>query len=721
MTLNKFHFIPSNKNLSPFLLGMSAFITQIYLLREFGAQFFGNEISFAVCLASWFFWGGMGSLWTSRFGQKGVSPVTRLLQILVLFSVVLAIIRFLRPLLGRYPGEAIPLLPMVTTGFFLMSVVSFPLGALFVQNVRFLSGRLISVFIFESLGAAAAGIPVYFAVIPLLSNWKGAALGLVGIGFLSIPLQNTKKDRWTAGILILVSALLFFSDRTLLRCAWKPFSLLQTKDTPYGKIQVIETGGQISVYVNSHRLYSFADRADAEETVHFNMLQRPEPLSVLLIGGGLGGTLDELLKYHNVDVDHVELDPSLIHTARPFLSDAERETMDNPRIHTIFEDGRLFLQRTKKTYEAVILDLPDPSTAQLNRFFTLSFFQQVRKKLQPNGIFSFKVQSSPHIISPELQSYLSLFYHTLREVFPEVRIVPGNSAVFLASDRSLTLDPEVLLDRMNALGLNVSHVGPGTLYDRLEPQRVLRIEQSAQEGTSLLNLDGKPVGYYLHSILWAKQFRGPEYRFLKTLQKSSRALFAGLLFSTMAVFGLYFLISKKRSAKFLLPLAGMGLSSIVLEMVLILAFQARLGVLYRGLSLLFTCFMAGLFLGSRTAGRQKDPVPARLITLQAAITVLCGATALVLPFMRNMWSFSGILLLLGFLNGHLFVDANRLYLNSGQNTGLGYGLDLLGSFFGALVSGIFLFPLLGQTLILLSLFFLNGFSLLLLAASIRRA
>ncbi|MCJ7679320.1 MAG: hypothetical protein MUP70_01205, partial [Candidatus Aminicenantes bacterium] len=73
--------LPFNKDvLSPFLLGMAAFITQIYLLREFSAQFFGNEISFAVCLASWFLWGGLGCLWASRFGRHTISPVTRLLQ-----------------------------------------------------------------------------------------------------------------------------------------------------------------------------------------------------------------------------------------------------------------------------------------------------------------------------------------------------------------------------------------------------------------------------------------------------------------------------------------------------------------------------------------------------------------------------------------------------------------------------------------------------------------
>ncbi|MCJ7682465.1 MAG: hypothetical protein MUP70_17180, partial [Candidatus Aminicenantes bacterium] len=271
--------------------------------------------------------------------------------------------------------------------------------------------------------------------------------------------------------------------------------------------------------------------------------------------------------------------------------------------------------------------------------------------------------------------------------------------------------------RMDALGLVTSYVGPGTLFDRLEPQRIRRTEMAVREPASLLNLDRRPIGYYLHSILWAKQFRGPEHLFLQSLRKAPLSFYIGLFILGMSAAGFYLLIAKKRTGLYLLPIAGMGLSTIVLEMILLLAYQVRLGELYSGLSLLFTCFMAGLYMGSLTAGRRKTATLSRLTTLQAGITLLCGTTALFLDSFQNAWSFCGLLLLLGFLNGCLFVEANRLYLLRGQNTGLGYGIDILGSFFGTLVSAAILFPLLGQTGVLLSLLVLNGFNLLFLAAA----
>ena len=106
-----------------------------------------------------------------------------------------------------------------------------------------------------------------------------------------------------------------------------------------------------------------------EETVHYAMAQRPEAQRVLLISGGVSGHARELLKYP-ARVDYVELDPLVLHAAEQFLPGS----LSDPRIEVINTDGRLFLRETDRRYDVILVDVPDPSTSQINRFYTREFF-----------------------------------------------------------------------------------------------------------------------------------------------------------------------------------------------------------------------------------------------------------------------------------------------------------------------------------------------------------
>ena len=219
---------------------------------------------------------------------------------------------------------------------------------------------------------------------------------------------------------------------------------LESKDTPYGKLQMLKIQEQISLYYNSLHVYSYPDLASSEESVHFSLLQNPHSKNALIIGGGVGGSLAQALKYPQLRIDYVEIDPEIIRMSLEFLPKRETEHFRSKRIHVFYEDGRAFLKSVKKSYDVITLNLPDPSTAQINRFFTQEFFLMAREKLSENGIFSFRISSAENYISYELQNFLASLYYTLKEVFSEVEIVPGDTNVFLASDRELSLDAEEL-------------------------------------------------------------------------------------------------------------------------------------------------------------------------------------------------------------------------------------------------------------------------------------
>jgi spermidine synthase len=247
------------------------------------------------------------------------------------------------------------------------------------------------------------------------------------------------------------------------------------------------------------------------------MLQKSGTGNVLLIGGGLSGSLSQLLKYPNTNVDYVELDPEVIRISARFLPEFENNIRNHPRIDVHYEDGRVFISKTQKTYQVIILNLPPPETAQLNRFYTQEFFQIVKKKLHPEGVFSFQVPSAENYISPQLQNFLSCLYFTLQSVFDDVKIVPGPSNIFLASSHLNDLDSDKLSKKIKDLELNNTYVSPYLLQARLSPLRVQSLREKVVSGKKQVNKDLYPISYFYTSVLRSTHFKGIESQLLSFL------------------------------------------------------------------------------------------------------------------------------------------------------------------------------------------------------------
>ena len=88
-------------------------------------------------------------------------------------------------------------------------------------------------------------------------------------------------------------------------------------------------------------------------------------------------------------------------------------------------DGRTFIQNASLPFDAIILDLPEPATGALNRFYTGEFFAKARALLRPGGILALGLPSSENYWSPELVRRNASIYATLRTAFPNVTALPG--------------------------------------------------------------------------------------------------------------------------------------------------------------------------------------------------------------------------------------------------------------------------------------------------------
>ncbi len=701
----------SKKYLPPFLLGFIALSWQILLMREFAAHFYGNEIIFGILLGAWLFWAGMGSILGAklRFSERRFSYLY--LLSLLSFPLCMLGLRFARFALRLLPGESPGLLPAMFFAMVLCFFLCFPLGILFVFNIHALRGDLTRVYLSEALGSAIAGMIIYFLMIPLLSNWQAAALlgGMISVPvFLILPYKSPQILLMTTLTTLTGFGLM---DLPTQRIYWKPYTLIASSDSRYGKLQLIQSHEQFSLYNNNGLVYTYPDPAAAEEAVHFALLHRPEAQHVLLIGGGAGGAIAEILKYPQTLVDYVELDPEIIRLTESYLPLKAGSDLKDTRAKIFFKDGRAFLSSSDKIYDAIILNLPDPSTAQINRFYTQEFFALIKERMSPQGVFSLRVSSAENYISEELQKYLAALYTTLTEVFPDIEVIPGSYNIYLASRQMPKLSVSELLDRIRDLGLDTIYVSPQLLPARLSPSRIRSLQEAIRTEPELVNRDLHPICYYFNAMIWTTQFQGYETRLIKFFSSLGRRW---LLDIPLAVFVLGLVLlgwSRRKTAFLLTPLVLLGITTITAEILAILAFQTTWGYLYHSLALLFSTFMFGIVMGALRGLKRKDQRYLHLIVLQTSILGLLLFLWLTMLNSFGVWSFYLFLFLLGFLGGDLFVLSNSLFIKTKADYGLGYGLDLLGGFLGALGTSSILVPLLGIPTVLGHLFLANIFCL----------
>lgn len=441
------------------LVGFTAVITQIVLMREFLIVFYGNEISIGFIFTSWFIGGMLGSWLLGRISDKIKPKVTIFtlcqfcLSILLPLSIFL--VRSIKPTLNLRPGEIMPLLPMFLSNFIILVPLCMLLGFMFAQSVRIYysesktaATKIGRVYVLETIGSLAGGLSVSFILVRLLSSLEiMVILSLLNLvaAIILVALSRERKARpillavFSSTLMILVFLWLSHGLNSLqqlsLRVQWKGYELLDSRNSLYGNITVTKSQSQRSFFYDGLHLYTIPDPLTAEESTHFALLEHPKPERVLLVGGGAGGLIDEILKHPIKKVDYVELDPMIIEMAYKYLPGKESDFLRDPRVAIKNLDGRLFIKSTDNIYDCVIMHLGDPYTAQLNRYYTVEFFQEVKKVLREGGIFSFALSSSESYMSGELKDFLRSINASLKKVFLDVKIIPGDTAYFLVCDK----------------------------------------------------------------------------------------------------------------------------------------------------------------------------------------------------------------------------------------------------------------------------------------------
>jgi len=177
-----------------------------------------------------------------------------------------------------------------------------------------------------------------------------------------------------------------------------------------------------------------------ENLVHPAAITHPQPERALIIGGGDGGSAEELLKYASMkSVTLVEIDLAVVDIARKYLGGVHKGTFDDPRLALRIEDGFAFVRNATETFDLIVLDLTDPggpSTA----LYTPDFYSACAARLSPVGAMTMHV-ASPVAHPGRIRDALKALRGAFPIVTPYLTSVPLYGGLWMMAMCSSTLDP----------------------------------------------------------------------------------------------------------------------------------------------------------------------------------------------------------------------------------------------------------------------------------------
>ncbi|MGD8245517.1 MAG: hypothetical protein PVI63_10025, partial [Anaerolineae bacterium] len=662
-------------------------------------------------------------------------------------------------IVGTTPGEGIGLGPMVWSSLLVLAPLGLVDGAMFTFGCRAYAGLVdrprqsaSAVYVLEALGGIVGGLAFTYLFIPYLQTVQMALILAVlnlasAAAILLLEARSGRQGRAWAGmglvaLLLLVGLSLLLpahADRAhtwLVRQQWLPTNVVGSRSSIYGNLAVVQAGEQLTFFANGAPILTAPtpDVMQVEEAVHLPLLFRETPRQALVVGGGVGGVLGELLKYPLERVDYAELDPALIQMVRRHPTPLTEAELADRRVRVHPVDGRLLVRRVgggvstdslrdgQGPVDLLLTNLPYPSTLQLNRLYTEDFFAAARSALADDGLLVLTLPGAEATMSPGIRRLNRSVYEALVEVFPHVHVIPGAVNLWLASPGlDVAAVPVSALERRwEERDIPARSISGDHIRYKLGADRLGDFWESLLAGEPVKrNQDLHPSGLLYSLSYWSECFSPRLSAYLTLLSHLRLSYVIGAVVALcLAVGAIRALGAPGVSVPF--AVGTTGFAGMAFDLIVIFAFQVLYGYVYREIALLITAFMAGLSLGGwgmarwlrarSDRGTLTRSLPSTLVRLEVGVVLYLAAFPLALALMHargpGAVASAGVRMALLGLNagagvcvGLEFPLANGLYrapgTRVGQTTGTLYAADLVGACLGAVAISVALLPALG--------------------------
>jgi len=266
---------------------------------------------------------------------------------------------------------------------------------------------------FDYIGALVASVLFPIFLVPKLGLVRtslvfgilNAAVALWGTWLLRpLILRSVTPLRVRAAIVLLLLTVGLIKADALTSLAEDGLfadEIVYTRTTPYQRIVVTRSRAGFQLFLNGHLQFSSADEYRYHEAlVHPAMTLAGKPRRVLILGGGDGLALREVLKHPSVEaVTLVDLDPDMTNLSEHFgpLAELNRHSFSDPRVQVVNQDAMIWLEEQGPRFDVAIVDFPDPNSFALGKLYTTRFYRLLRGHLETDGTVA--IQSTSPLFS----------------------------------------------------------------------------------------------------------------------------------------------------------------------------------------------------------------------------------------------------------------------------------------------------------------------------------
>ncbi|MBI9069996.1 MAG: polyamine aminopropyltransferase [Melioribacteraceae bacterium] len=383
-----------------FATGLSGIVAE-YILSTLATYFLGDSVfQWSMIVSVMLFSMGLGSRISKYFNDDLLVKfiaIEFVLSLLVSFSPLLA---YITASFTIYTGLIIYLLSILIG---LMIGMEIPLVIRINDEMESLRVNVSSVIENDYYGSLLGGLFFAFVALPYLGlTYTPFILGFINFSvaiFLFIVVSQHIKPVIKSKLVIsavsisIILVIGFFSAKPIIifgeQNKYKD-KVIYSEQSRYQKIVLTEWKGNHWLYINGNQQLSTLDEIMYHEPLIHPIVNLSEnPANVLVLGGGDGCAVRELLKYEAIkNITLVDLDPVMIEFAKtnPIMTEMNDNSLLNPKVDVKTTDGYIFVEETKDFYDIIIIDLPDPRTIELGRLYSLEFYKKCFKLLRPNGL-----------------------------------------------------------------------------------------------------------------------------------------------------------------------------------------------------------------------------------------------------------------------------------------------------------------------------------------------
>ena len=708
-----------------FCYGLFTIAAQTLLFREFITAFEGNDISVGLFFASWLFWIGLGAIIAYR-PSKITAWLLENIDLLFLayipaFVLELILIVQTRQIAGVGSYTLLSIRQMVFLSLLVNTPVSIITGILFPLACRWIERDSLlavsNVYILEAAGSFLGGIGTTVLLSFGINSITIFFLLAFIISFAVFAARINSKIKLVFPFLISVCILLCLAAGFDKRLNHYIQTVKWTKLLPAqaleGSFQTAQAEylygtyrGQWVVVSQGSACEALPDKAGNGRIAAIALSQKPDAKKILVIGSGLGLCYEFLSLPQIEQITWTHCDSQYAQKVDSFLP--AQFKINDSRLSCPAGDIRSQFGNPKNLYDIVIINLPPATSSVLNRYFTIEFYEQLKKTMSAGSVLAIRITGGENIMGTELIDLGASTKRTLEKVFSHLVLTPGDDTFFLACDsENLTGDPGILQDRFAKIKNADTVLVPSALLSIYLPDRAAAAMESYNSSDlpqeSLINTESRPLASLYSLLLASKQSGAPITKIVKLLALAGIPIF--LIPILVFVILRLFYIARTQSqnyissfdSSFLVFSAGwLGIGTVIVLMYL---YQTMFGSLYLHIGVISSLFMIGLTIGAALLQYLPGRLYQKLFIAVSIHTILLLAIVYLPVDFWTHQSFALVFFLCGLCSGAYFPIAAGQLAESGFETGLAGGklemADHIGASIGSLTTGLALVPVLG--------------------------